>query len=284
MKTNTLAALLIAVASSASIFATPEVAKAEPDQAAVAPAPVKDGSNASRAPFLVPTEKVTDAATDRTIEKNARSSYNYSTVLDNKIAVQSDNGVVTLTGTVEDAEAKGLAADTVAGMPGVRSVANDIEVKSTVAEHSDAWIAMKVRSRLLVKSNVSMASTTVAVNEGVVTLTGTAENAAQKDLTAAYAGDIAHVKSVQNNLIVTEPTGRTMGDAIDDASITSQVKFALLTHGSTSAVKTKIETKDGIVGVSGEASSDAEKALVTKLTESVRGVKSVNNTMSVVKA
>jgi osmotically-inducible protein OsmY len=106
---------------------------------------------------------------------------------------------------------------------------------------------------------------------------------AQKDLTEAYARDIDGVKSVKNELVVKTPSApqQTVGEIIDDVSITSQVKYALLTHRSTSAIKTKIETKDGIVAITGEAASDAEKAFVTKLTEGVRGVKSVNNTMTV---
>jgi osmotically-inducible protein OsmY len=68
---------------------------------------------------------------------------------------------------------------------------------------------------------------------------------------------------------------------MDDASITSQVKYALLSHKSTSALKTKVTTNDGVIVVTGEASSDAEKSLVTKLASDVRGVKSVSNNMTV---
>ena len=68
---------------------------------------------------------------------------------------------------------------------------------------------------------------------------------------------------------------------VDDASITAQVKYQLLTHHSTSALKTKVTTKNGIVTISGEADSDAEKDLVTKLTQNLRGVKSVSNDMTI---
>lgn len=220
---------------------------------------------------------------DRKIEEAARASYNYRTVLERHVSIESRDGVVTLSGTVEDKDDKALAADTVANLPGVEHVNNEIVVKSSVPEHSDAWIALKVRSRLLVKANVSAATTNVSAKDGIVTMTGTVENVAQKDLTEAYARDIDGVKSVKNELVVktTSAPQQTVGEIIDDVSITSQVKYALLTHRSTSAIKTKIETKDGIVAITGEAASDAEKAFVTKLTEGVRGVKSVNNTMTV---
>jgi hyperosmotically inducible periplasmic protein len=229
----------------------------------------------------LPASIFASSATDRKIEDAAKASYNYRTVLEDNVKVKSNDGVVTLTGTVRDSDDKALAADTVENLPGVVSVKNEVVVNSADPEHSDTWIALKIRSTLLTRANVSAADTQVTVKDGVVTLTGKADNLAQKDLTGAYAKDIDNVKSVKNELTIVSPAvsaadTHTMGDTMDDASITSQVKYALLSHRSTSALKTKVITKD-------EAASDAEKSLVTKLTEGVRGVKSVTNTM-VVKA
>ena len=42
----------------------------------------------------------------------------------------------------------------------------------------------------------------VKANDGVVTLTGTAENLAQKELTGEYAKEIDWVKSVKNDIVV----------------------------------------------------------------------------------
>ena len=221
--------------------------------------------------------------TDRKIESAAKASYNYRTVLEDHVKVKARDGVVTLTGTVQDKDDKELAEDTVENLPGVTSVKNEIVVKSTYPERSDSWIAFKIRSRLLVKANVSAATTTVSAQDGVVTLGGTADNLAQKELTAVYAKEIDGVKSVKNQIVVKEKavTNETMGEKIDDASITSQVKYALLSHKSTSAHKTKVTTNDGVITITGVASSDAEKTLVTKLAQDVRGVRSVNNNMTV---
>lgn len=221
--------------------------------------------------------------TDRKIEEAAQASYNYRTVLENHVQVKAQDGVVTLTGTVQDKDHKALAADTVENLPGVKTVKNDITVSASYPEHSDAWIAFKLRSTLLMKSNVSAATTTVNVQDGVVTLTGTANNSAQKELTSVYAKEIDWVKSVNNNLVVADKpvSDATLGEKIDDASITSQVKFALLSHKSTSALKTKVTTNDGAVAITGAASSAAEKSLVTKLAKDIRGVKSVSNNMTV---
>ena len=122
----------------------------------------------------------------------------------------------------------------------------------------------------------------IARTQRLVEHSGNADSLAQKELTTAYAKDIDGVKTVTNDIVVKDGRpGMTLGDRIDDASITSQVKYALLTHKSTSALKTKITTTDGVVRVTGDANSAAEKALVTKLASDVRGTKSVNNEMTV---
>jgi osmotically-inducible protein OsmY len=74
---------------------------------------------------------------------------------------------------------------------------------------------------------------------------------------------------------------QTTGEKIDDASITAQVKMALLFHRSTSALNTTVTTKRGVVTVKGKARNAAEKDLVTKLVNDVNGVKSVKNKMTV---
>ena len=221
--------------------------------------------------------------TDRKIEDAAKASYNYRTVLENHVNVQVSDGVVTLTGTVWDRDLKALAEDTVSNLPGVTRVDNQIALDPGVAEHSDAWIAIKIRTQLLVRCLVSAANTTVRVKDGVVTLTGTADNFTQKELTGEYAKEIDWVKSVKNDIVVNSAPApaETMSEEIDDASITSQVKYLLFTHRATSALKTKVTTTEGCVVITGEAANDAEKSLAGKLAGSIRGVMAVTNDMTV---
>jgi hyperosmotically inducible periplasmic protein len=233
--------------------------------------------------LVVPVLLRADAEVDRKIEGAAKASYNYRTVLDDHVKVKVKDGVVTLTGSVADPDQRVLAENTVRDLPGVVQVENRIQVVPSAPEHSDGWIATKIRTKLMLKGNVSAMDTTVGVKDGVVTLTGTATSVAQKELTTAYVKEIEGVKSVNNLLVVPEtPTNsRTLSDRVDDASITAQVKYALLTHKSTSALNTSVTTKDGLVAIEGEAGSAAEKELVTHLAQSVRGVRVVNNNMTV---
>lgn len=222
------------------------------------------------------------SADDKRIVSAAKKSYVYRTYLsDDNIKIQSNDGAVILTGEVANRSHKSMAADTVEDLPGVKSVDNQLKVKPA-NEHSDGWLEVKVKSALLYRRSVSGTKTSIAVKDGIVTLTGEASSQAQKDLTEEYAKDIEGVKAVKNELKVSvAPPARTAGEVIDDASITAQIKSALLTHRSTSAIKTKVTTRDGVVTVSGEAKNPAEKDLVTKLVTDIKGVNSVVNNMEV---
>ena len=63
-----------------------------------------------------------------------------------------------------------------------------------------------------------------------------------------------------------------------------KVKTALLFHRNVRATKTDVNVKDGIVSLSGEASSMAQKELTTEYAKDVEGVKEVKNEMTVAKA
>lgn len=252
------------------------------------------------------------SVTDDRIETAAKESYVFKTFLkDDDITIESQDGSATLTGTVSDASHISLASETVAGLPGVTGVDNKLQEKNEApADNTDAWLINKVEATLLFHRNVSASKTEVFAKDGIVTLRGEAANRAQKDLATEYAKDVEGVQDVKNEM--TTPTDETkpaettmgqkmgavgnkmgamgdnmgakmgtMGDKIDDASITALVKTTLLYHRSTSALNTKVDTKDGVVNLAGKAKNAAEKDLATKVVSDVHGVKMVVNNMTV---
>ena len=224
--------------------------------------------------------------TDSRIESSAASSYVFKTYLkDDSIKTESKDGVVTLTGTVADDSQKSLAENTVASLPGVKSVDNELQISGQQpAEHSDAWITMKVKTALLFHRNVSATGTSVSTDNGVVTLRGIASSIAEKELTTEYIKDVDNVKEVRNEMtIAATPAapGASVDDKIDDASITAEVKSSLMSHHSTSALRTSVSTTDGVVTVGGTAANAAEISLVTKLATDINGVTSVINNMTI---
>jgi osmotically-inducible protein OsmY len=236
--------------------------------------------------ILTSTMSVRASDTDSRIESSAASSYTFKTYLkDDSIKTESKDGVVTLTGTVADESQKTMAENTVASLPGVKSVDNELQINGEQpAEHSDSWITMKVKSTLMFHRNVSATGTTVYTENGVVTLQGVANSMAQKELTTEYARDVDNVKEVKNEMTIAATPGApdaTMGDKIDDASITAEVKSSLMSHHSTSALRTSVSTTDGVVTVSGIAANAAEVSLVSKLAADINGVTSVVNNMTI---
>jgi hyperosmotically inducible periplasmic protein len=223
---------------------------------------------------------------DDRIESSAKKSYVFKTYLkEDDIKIESKDGAVTLTGNVSEEYHRSLAQETMAGLPGVKSVDNKLEIKGErPAENSDAWLSAKVKTTLLFHRSVSGIKTGVSVKEGIVILQGEATSQAQKELTTEYARDIEGVKDVKNEMTVSKTskkTTRTAGEKIDDASITAQVKITLLLHRSTSALNTTVTTKRGVVTVGGKAENAAEKDLVSKLVDDVKGVKNVKNRMTI---
>ena len=220
---------------------------------------------------------------DQKIEDAAKASYNYRTVLGNHVAVKAHDGLVTLTGIVGDRDLKVLAEDTVSNLPGVVRVDNQITLDPAIAERSDGWIAIKLRTQLLVRCIVSADNTRVRVEDGVVTLAGTANGQSQKDLTGEFAKEIEGVKFVKNDIVVNAAPipAESMGEENDDASISAQVKYLLLTHRTTSALKTNVSTVDNCIVITGEAANDSERSIAGKLAGSIRGVMAVTNNMTV---
>jgi len=221
---------------------------------------------------------------DDQIVSSAKKSYVFKNYLkDDDIKIESKDGAVTLTGTVSQESHKTLARETVAGLRGVKTVDNRLEVKGeSPAVNSDAWLITKVKTTLLFHRSVS-AGTTVDVKNGIVTLRGDAASQAEKDLTTEYAKDVDGVKDVKNEMVVSKPAKKTQttGSKIDDASITGLAKMTLLYHRSTSALNTSVTTKNGVVTLTGKAKNAAEKDLAAKYASDVNGVKSVNNRMTI---
>lgn len=221
---------------------------------------------------------------DQRIAASARDSYNFKTYLkDDDIKVECAAGVVTLTGTVSQEYHKSLAQETVEGLPGVKSVTNLLVVDADQPpEHSDNWITLKVKTALAFHKNVSASATEVHTQDGVVTLSGSAGSEAKKELTGDYAKDVEGVTDVRNDLVVAKakPVMERLGERVDDASITAQIKMTLLLSKSTHALATTVTTRHGVVTLHGEARNPAEKSRVSGIAEDVKGVKHVNNLMT----
>jgi hyperosmotically inducible periplasmic protein len=69
----------------------------------------------------------------------------------------------------------------------------------------------------------------------------------------------------------------TVGQYVDDATITSRVKAKFAQDQQVSAMRINVETMQGIVQLSGFAANELEKDKAAQLARQTNGVKSVRN-------
>lgn len=147
--------------------------------------------------------------TDPEIEMALAESYNFRTLLNDNAKAEAEDGVVTLSGTVENRYQRALAEDTARTIPGVREVRNHLDVLSPGRVRSDGWIELRIRGVLWVKEGVSGRGTDITVRDGVVTLRGRADTPLQKELTENYVRQIDGVRAVRNEMRVADEPGQS---------------------------------------------------------------------------
>jgi hyperosmotically inducible protein len=75
--------------------------------------------------------------------------------------------------------------------------------------------------------------------------------------------------------------GKSVGETIDDAAITAQVKTKLLNDPDVGGLRIDVDTTKGVVTLSGVVKSKAEESKAISLARSVDGVKDVKSTLQV---
>ena len=73
----------------------------------------------------------------------------------------------------------------------------------------------------------------------------------------------------------------TVGEYIDDATITTQVKARMVENKQVDAAAISVETLNGTVMLSGFAKSSTEKQAAEAIARDVKGVKAVRNEITV---
>ena len=127
-----------------------------------------------------------------------------------KTEVYVQDGIVTLKGVAANQAQKDLTTEYAKDIDGVKGVQNEIVVSKsletsgeTVNENiDDASVTAQVKGSLLWHRSTSMLNTKVSTTDGVVTVSGTAKNEAEKALVTKLATDINGVQSVVNNMTI----------------------------------------------------------------------------------
>jgi osmotically-inducible protein OsmY len=165
------------------------------------------------------------------------------------VGVEVDNGVVTLTGTV-DSFAKRLAAqDAAHRVHGVLDVANDLQVQVPGPHaRTDTEIAQAVRRSLEWDVLVPADRIHTTVTEGLVTLEGTVDLGHQREDTERAVRSLVGVRGVTNRLEVTGPP-------VDAVDIRRDIEQALERRADREARRIQVEVRDGTVTLTGRVHS-----------------------------
>jgi osmotically-inducible protein OsmY len=76
--------------------------------------------------------------------------------------------------------------------------------------------------------------------------------------------------------------GKTVGETIDDATITARVKTALLNDPDVGGLRIDVDTFKGVVTLSGAVKTTAERDKAIGLARKVDGVSDVKSTLQVI--
>jgi len=76
--------------------------------------------------------------------------------------------------------------------------------------------------------------------------------------------------------------GKTVGEAIDDTTITTRVKTAMLNDPTVGGLRVDVDTFKGVVTLSGRVKSPAERDQAVALARGVDGVTEVKDALQVI--
>ncbi len=212
------------------------------------------------------------------------------------INVSADEGVVTLKGRVDTDAARAEAVSIARNTDGVRQV-QDMLLVGAPANSDEAreaaWITTQIQARYFAESVINGGDIDVATNNGVVTLSGRVNSAAEKSDAVAVARSIDGVARVDDRLVVEpvpEPTVATSGTLpsvniplapIDDGRVSTSIQAKLFLDSTLKGRRIDVETRQGVVTLRGDVASDAERAQALLLARTTDGAQRVEDALTV---
>lgn len=151
---------------------------------------------------------------------------------------------------------------------------------------SEARLEGQIGTAILLNRHLNPFEISVDVEGDTAILTGTVDESIDKELAERVALNAKGIAKVDNRIAVeTEAKRRVRADdndrdfdeAVQDASITAAVKSRLLWNDSTDGLDIEVDTMNRRVTLTGDATSQAEKDLATRLAMRTDGVRSVEN-------
>jgi osmotically-inducible protein OsmY len=190
------------------------------------------------------------------------------------IAVSADDGKITLRGTVGSLREKREAQKAAQKVFGVTSVDNDLQVKlMNDQKRADAELRGDVLQALMLDSLVPK-TVDAKVEDGFVTLSGSADWQYQRDEAELVASNIVGTVDVIDEIELRHPNP-------DSGDVKGAIKQAFKRNAGVDANELRVTTDNGTVTIDGNVSSWAEHDEALEAAWAAPGVTSVNDRMTV---
>lgn len=156
---------------------------------------------------------------------------------------------------------------------------------------TDSGITTKVKAQFAMDDLVKASQIEVTTKNGQVTLTGNVDGEQAKDRALELARSASGVLDVVDRISARKASGsgdapdtdRTVGQVIDDSGITLSVKQRLLDDPLVKGLQIDVDTREGIVFLTGSVRSDAERNQAIQLARGTSGVQDVKANLTITK-
>lgn len=215
------------------------------------------------------------ARTDQEIRQDVLRELLWDSRLDrDEIGVEVNNGIVTLTGTVDGDAKRLLAREAAHRVIGVLDVAEDIRVQPVEGlKRTDADIARTVRSTLEWDPFLPDQKIRSTVSEGLVTLEGEVSTPREKEDAERVVRVLGGVQGVSNLL--------TVATRVDPEEVRRSIEDALELEAEREAEKISVNVEGDTVTLEGRVRAWPEKNSVLGTVRHARGVHEVKDRLSV---
>jgi osmotically-inducible protein OsmY len=191
-----------------------------------------------------------------------------------EIGVSVNDGIVTLSGTVDSFLKKSEAEDAAKGVAGVKAVVEKIDINfGTWGVTADSQIAAAVLNAIKWNWDVPGEKIKIRVEKGWVTLEGELEWNYQRDTAKTVVSRLNAVKGVSNNITI-------KSESFDEIE-KRDIEHALARNWSLNDREIRVKVSGSTVTLSGLVDSLYQKDRAGKIAWNAPGVRSVDNELVV---